>query len=100
MENYYELFGQKIKEIRHEKKWTLSLMGEKTGISPGYLTDIENARGACPSKEKVDKIVKAFGLLKLEKKYDLYYLYLNMILSDDILSLMVRTKEEVFTIEK
>ena len=63
-------FGELVKEYRGAK--SLKKLGDEIGISAAYLSDIENGN-RFPSKEKLDKFIKAFNLKDDEKDrfYDL-----------------------------
>ncbi len=63
-------FGKLVKEYRGSK--SLKKLGNEIGISAAYLSDIENGN-RFPSKEKLDKFIKAFNLKDDEKDrfYDL-----------------------------
>ena len=63
-------FGELVKEYRGEK--TLKELGNEIGISSAYLSDIEKGN-RIPSKDKLDKLIKIFGLKDKEKDnfYDL-----------------------------
>lgn len=62
--------GKLVKEYRGSK--SLKKLGNEIGISAAYLSDIENGN-RFPSKEKLDKFIKAFNLKDDEKDrfYDL-----------------------------
>lgn len=63
-------FGKLVKEYRGSK--SLKKLGNEIGISAAYLSDIESGN-RFPSKEKLDKFIKAFNLKDDEKDrfYDL-----------------------------
>ena len=63
-------FGKLVKEYRGSK--SLKKLGNEIVISAAYLSDIENGN-RFPSKEKLDKFIKAFNLKDDEKDrfYDL-----------------------------
>lgn len=52
-------FGEKIKEIRKSKGYTLRYVGEKVPMTPSYLADIEKGRRNAPNDEKLDNLIKA-----------------------------------------
>ncbi|HMB84227.1 MAG TPA: helix-turn-helix transcriptional regulator [Terriglobales bacterium] len=52
--------GDRIKEIREERKLTQDQLAEKSGVSKGFLSDIENSKRN-PSSEYVLKIANALG---------------------------------------
>lgn len=55
------MYQNKMQQIRKEKGITLTSMAEKTGISIGYLSHLENGSRRNPSFEKMDKIAKVLG---------------------------------------
>ena len=63
-------FEELVKKYRGKK--TLKELGNEIGITPAYLSDIENGN-RFPSKDKLDKFVKIFNLNNEEKDkfYDL-----------------------------
>ena len=61
-------FGELVKEYRGKK--TLKELGDEIGISSAYLSDIEKGN-RFPSKDKLDKLIKIFGLK--DKKKDNFY---------------------------
>ncbi|MBZ5539842.1 MAG: helix-turn-helix transcriptional regulator [Acidobacteriia bacterium] len=52
--------GDRVKEIREAKKWTQDQLATKSGVSKGFLSDIENNKRN-PSSEYVLKIANALG---------------------------------------
>ena len=52
--------GDRIKEIREERKLTQDQLAEKSAVSKGFLSDIENNKRN-PSSEYVLKIANALG---------------------------------------
>ena len=63
-------FGELVKEYRGKK--TLKELSDEIGITSAYLSDIEKGN-RFPSKDKLDKLIKAFNLKNKEKDkfYDL-----------------------------
>ncbi len=37
-------FGRRIREQRKERGWTLTELGDKAGVSAGFLSDLENGK--------------------------------------------------------
>ena len=65
--------GEIIKAKREEKNYTLVELSKMVGISPGYLSQLENGRKANPKLELILKIIKELDididmLLGLESK--------------------------------
>lgn len=51
--------GNKIREIRLIKNISLNKLAKMTGISIGYLSDIENNKAQNPTMDKLNKIAEA-----------------------------------------
>lgn len=51
--------GEKLKEARSDKKWSLSTLSEKTGLARSTLCDIEHER-LIPSVKTLIKLAEAF----------------------------------------
>src|ERR1700737_1244144 len=52
--------GDRVRALREEKKWTQDQLATKSGVSTGFLSDIENNKRN-PSSEYVLKIANALG---------------------------------------
>jgi transcriptional regulator with XRE-family HTH domain len=52
--------GDRVREIRKELGWTLDALAERTKISKGFLSDIENNK-TNPSSEHVLRIANEMG---------------------------------------
>lgn len=52
------MYQNRMREIRKEKGITLTEIANKTGISIGYLSHLENGTRKNPSIEMMDKISK------------------------------------------
>ena len=50
------MFGNNIRILRKERKISLEKFSEMTGISKGYLCDIENGKATNPSLKILDII--------------------------------------------
>lgn len=64
--------GDRIREIREQRQWTQDQLAEATGISKGFLSDVENSKAKVGS-EYLLKIADVFGvsadyLLRGERK--------------------------------
>lgn len=53
------MLGDNIKTIRKSKKISINLLSNITGISLGYLSDLENNKASNPTMEKLQKIADA-----------------------------------------
>ena len=65
--------GQRIREERQARQWTLEQFSEKTGLSKSFLSQIERGN-AEPSITSLKKIAAQFG-------YSVVNLFLQMIRS-------------------
>ena len=55
------LLGQRIREQRKIKNWTMEQFSEKVGLSPNYIGEMERGTKV-PSLETFIKIVEAFDI--------------------------------------
>ena len=55
------MYKNKIKKYRNSKNMTLKDLSDRTGISVGYLSHLENGTRKNPSQEVMDKISKALN---------------------------------------
>ena len=51
-------FGETIRRLRREKKWSLSTLAEKTGLSYSFLSKVEND-SASPEAKTVARLAEA-----------------------------------------
>lgn len=60
-QNPIDQIGEKVREVRKNKKITLKQLAEKTDLSIGYLSNIE--RKACsPTLDNIQKICSSLGI--------------------------------------
>lgn len=52
------MLGDNIKAFRNEKNLSLNGLAKEAGISPSYLSDLENNKCINPSKEKLTKLAE------------------------------------------
>jgi transcriptional regulator with XRE-family HTH domain len=52
--------AQRIRELRHNKSWSLERLAQETGLSKGYLSQIEN-REKAPSIGTLSNIAFSLG---------------------------------------
>ena len=50
--------GEKIKFFREEQNLSLADLAEKTGLSPTYISNLENEQKTNPSKSVMEKLAK------------------------------------------
>ena len=56
-------FGIKLRELRQEKKVTLSAMAKNIGVSPAYLSALEHGRKGRPSWYLLQRIITYFNII-------------------------------------
>lgn len=56
------MVGEKIKELRELKGFSISSLASKIGISKGYLSDIEKGVKTNPSTDALEKIATALNV--------------------------------------
>ncbi|MFD1122488.1 helix-turn-helix domain-containing protein [Methylophilus flavus] len=54
--------GDKIFQLRKDKKLTLDALAEKAGLSKSYLWELENRESPRPSAEKLSAIADVLGV--------------------------------------
>jgi transcriptional regulator with XRE-family HTH domain len=54
--------GQKLHELRKQKKLTLEALAEQAGLSKSYLWELENRESQRPSAEKLSALADALGV--------------------------------------
>lgn len=52
------MIGDNIRRIRKEKGYSINKLSKETGISLGYLSDLENNKAKNPSMDKLKTIAK------------------------------------------
>ena len=83
-----EHFSEKIKKRRKEMGLTLKELGDMTGLSPSYISKIENGERKAPSWEVVVKIEEALQLNEIRDESR--YPYLSKIYNQENLSVDAR----------
>jgi transcriptional regulator with XRE-family HTH domain len=78
------LLGENIKNIRKSKKMSINKLSKMSGISLGYLSDLENNNAKNPTMEKLQSIatvleVKIGDLLNSDEKLDIAISSINKI---------------------
>ncbi|WP_066186745.1 MULTISPECIES: helix-turn-helix domain-containing protein [Gracilibacillus] len=56
------MIGEKIKQLRNEKRMSLSELAEKAGIAKSYLSSIERNLQSNPSIQFMEKISQVLGV--------------------------------------
>jgi transcriptional regulator with XRE-family HTH domain len=52
--------GERVREVREKRRWTQEKLAEKTGLSKGFLSDVENGNSDI-SSENLLKVADALG---------------------------------------
>lgn len=60
------MFGKTLKENRHKAGMGLREFAGRIGISPGYLSDLENEKVAPPSEKLILDMARTLGIEKDE----------------------------------
>jgi transcriptional regulator with XRE-family HTH domain len=53
-------FGQEVRRLRKDKRWTVYDLAENLGVSTGYISKIENSPNLPNSQETLQKICSIF----------------------------------------
>lgn len=69
MKNLSILLGERIRQLRQEKKLTLEKLAYESGFSKGYLSDIENGK-KLPSIQFLQRLAD-------ELKVELFHLFID-----------------------
>ncbi|WP_010532105.1 helix-turn-helix domain-containing protein [Lentibacillus jeotgali] len=56
------MIGEKIKQLRQEKKMSISELAEKAGVAKSYLSSIERNLQTNPSIQFVEKVSSVLGV--------------------------------------
>ncbi|KKE79684.1 helix-turn-helix domain-containing protein [Oceanobacillus caeni] len=72
------MIGEKIKQLRKEKKMSISELAERAGVAKSYLSSIERNLQSNPSIQFIEKISEVLGvtvneLLNNETKQSIEY---------------------------
>lgn len=54
--------GEKLRELRKQKNYTLDALAEKSGLSKSYIWELENRDSQRPSAEKLKALADALGM--------------------------------------
>ena len=54
--------GERIKKLRKAKNWSCRKLAQLSGVSQGYISDVENGNIVSPSGIAISKLAKAFGV--------------------------------------
>lgn len=56
-----EVFGKRVREVRHERGWTQEQIAFEAGVKRAYLSEVENGQRNV-SLDVVEKLSKALGV--------------------------------------
>ncbi|WP_092425114.1 helix-turn-helix domain-containing protein [Devosia crocina] len=56
-----EVFGKRVREVRHERGWTQEQLAFEAGVKRAYLSEVENGQRNV-SLDVVEKLAKALGV--------------------------------------
>ena len=62
MDDMVTRLGEKLYELRKERKFTLDKLAELSGLSKSYIWELENKNPPRPSADKVAKIAAVLGV--------------------------------------
>lgn len=80
--------GKLLKSLRNKKGYSLVKLQELSGVTQGYISDIENEKkGVIPKKDKLEEILKALDPTEKEKE-EIIRLYSELILTDEMLKIL------------
>jgi len=57
----HRIFGQVLREKRLQKGYSLRKFAEKVGVSPTYLSQVEQSNVAPPTAERVQRMAELLG---------------------------------------
>jgi transcriptional regulator with XRE-family HTH domain len=57
--------GERVKELREERRWSQTRLGYETGISPTTISRLETGKHS-PQNRTVTDLARAFGVDKRE----------------------------------
>lgn len=60
------LFGEYVKKLRSEKKWTLQELSKRCNVNIALLSDYENGRRPPPGPQTIYKLAKVFNVPYVE----------------------------------
>src|ERR1017187_4515935 len=86
--------GDKIKKLRKQEKLTLDKLAKLSGISKGYLCELEKGTGTNPTIEKLKSITYALNttldyfLGTEERELQIFLLKFNKLSSSDKIKIM------------
>jgi transcriptional regulator with XRE-family HTH domain len=56
-----EVFGRRVRELRHERGWTQEQLAFEAGVKRAYISEVENGQRNV-SLDVVEKLAKALGV--------------------------------------
>lgn len=80
--------GKLLKKIRNEKEMSLVKLQEISGVTQGYISDIENEKkGVIPKKDKLENLINALSPTQ-EEKEKIVMLYSELLLTKEMLRII------------
>lgn len=61
-----QTFGSYVREKRMARGLSLRGLAAKLGVSPVYMSNMENDRRPAPTKEKMDRLIEILGLCQAD----------------------------------
>ncbi|MGL5595458.1 MAG: XRE family transcriptional regulator [Cetobacterium sp.] len=90
-----QTLGQLLKNLRNKKGYSLVKLQELSGVTQGYISDIENEKkNVIPKKDKLDELLKALSPTQKEKE-EIIKLYSELILTDEMLQVIANSNDSI-----
>lgn len=86
--------GEILKKIRNKRGYSLVKLQELSGVTQGYISDIENNRNSViPKKDKLEEIIKALKPSE-EEKIEIIEKYSQLIMTEEMLNIIKKSDEK------
>lgn len=98
--NYYKELSNFLATIRKTKGYTMSKVSEGTGMSTGYISDIENRleeRLGIPRKANLLKLVNFYNFTESEEK-EYEKILLNLLINNYFSDVQIKKIKEKFNL--
>lgn len=87
--------GDLLKEIREKKGYSLKKLEKLSGVSQGYISDLENdAKGAIPKKDKLEALLKNLEPSEVIKE-KIIKLYSEALLTPEMIKIIKKDAREI-----
>jgi transcriptional regulator with XRE-family HTH domain len=89
-----EKFGVFLRELRNGNNFSLREFAIKIGMTPSYLSDIEQGKRNAPKKDYLDRMIKELNLKNEEVKifYDLARKGKIVPIAEDVKEIIIKNK--------